>query len=179
MSLRNAVSLCAHQKQIANKFFQKVSMILTASDCTCKHFLNTMTFILLFFMRSITGKSNPWQSIYCKSRIEKSDWRKKPLLFQHFKHGAGCLHPAWKLRDLALGTLPGTSISRAWRGVSQWLVNPQAAAASGLSWQPQGYGHGLWMLAHTAWLLGLWLIPYHQLTLALCQCFFQFRKHGK
>lgn len=81
--------------------------------------------------------------------------------------------------DFALDALPVASISRACRGVSQWLVNPQTAAASGLSWQPQGYGHRLWMLAHTAWLLGLWLIPYHQLTLALCQCFFWFRKHGK
>lgn len=55
----------------------------------------------------------------------------------------------------------------------------RAAAASGLSWQPRGYGHGLWTLTHTAWRLGLWLILYHQLTVALCQRFFQFRDHGK
>lgn len=109
----------------------------------------------------------------------KSVWRRKSLLFQHVKHGAGCLHTAWKLRDIALGTPPVASISSAWRGVSQWLVNPEAAVASGLPWQPRGYGHRLWMLSHTAWLLGSWLIPYQQLTLALCQCFFRFRKHRK
>lgn len=51
MSLRNAVSLYAHQKQTANKFFQKVSMILTASDCTCEHYLNTITLLLLPYIK--------------------------------------------------------------------------------------------------------------------------------
>lgn len=48
MSLRDVVSPYAHQKQTANKFSRKVSMILTASDCTCEHILKTMTFLLLF-----------------------------------------------------------------------------------------------------------------------------------
>lgn len=48
MTLSNAVNLYAAQTQIANKFFQKLSMILTASDYTCEHFLSTMTFLLLF-----------------------------------------------------------------------------------------------------------------------------------
>lgn len=54
MSLRDAVSLYAHQKKIANKFFRKASVILTASDCTCEHFLN-MTFLLLFYIK------HPWE----------------------------------------------------------------------------------------------------------------------
>lgn len=51
MSLRNAVSLYAHQTQTENKFFHKVRMILTASDCTGEHFLNIMTLTLPFYIK--------------------------------------------------------------------------------------------------------------------------------
>lgn len=176
MSLRNAVSLYAYQHRY----------IFPESEYDLNSIWQLNVFWIqwhfyCFFMLSIIGKSSPWQSIFRKSRTQD---RKKVTEGGNLSYFstvnvelAVCIRlESW---DLALGTVPVASISRVWRGVSQWLVNPQAAAASGLSWQPQGYGHRFWTLAHTAWLLCLWLIPYHQLTPALCQCFFQFRKHGK
>lgn len=72
MSLREAVGPYAHQKQISNKFSRKVSAILIASHCTCKHFLNTMTFLLLFLYKVTLGRV-----IYDREFIVKAEKKKK------------------------------------------------------------------------------------------------------
>lgn len=109
-----------------DKFFQKVSMILTAPDCWTFSEYNGIS--IAFFMLSIIGKSSPWQSIFCKSRTEKSDWRRKPVLFQHCKHGAGCLHLAWKLRSCTRHCYRGIHFQSVKRGLTVTGESPGSSS---------------------------------------------------
>lgn len=67
---------------IRNKFSREVSVILTASDWTCRHFLNTMTFLLLFYIKYPWEEYSMTENLLSKqSRNERETEEGKPSHF--------------------------------------------------------------------------------------------------
>lgn len=157
MSLREAVGPYAHQKQISNKFSRKVSAILIASHCTCKHFLNTMTFLLLFLYKVTLGRVIYDREFIVKAEKKKSHWRRKAFSMQCFKHGGGCSDPAWNPRELVLSTLLMASVSN-WceeqSHAGQWIPRQQQTLGCHDNHGARAMGSGHFHTLHGCWVCG-------------------------